>query len=432
MLDCWNFLARILYEELPALTERVICSMNSQLQLKVPCLGRPFHLGMLYDRCTDELIPGINDEKSLGLTITNQSDRKTEKSVVTDDTFHGKSSSFGIGPDLMLSVLSGMVDVEGAAKFLHDHKSSEKQARVTLQYKTTSRFEEIQSPHILDKKDATHVVTGITYGADAFLVFDRSITEGESLDKVTNEMKVEVEKILSHHSSDNKTETCKFKCKFYGDFSPTTEPTTYEEALEFFKTLPTLFNDKCKPITAFMTPLFTEKSCQRPFYSIPPRLTTEVEKIMEHFHHTEVRASDLMEDSTCKKFIELRNQLINFRELLDQFKRDFVGKLSLILPKIHSAGAETDLEELISSFDESPFNSNKTKNYLDAKDSEKILLTDYLKKLKEVSGLQYDLPNTECRLSTLVGDNEIKHQWRIYKNGKEGSNCIRAVARKIF
>jgi len=54
---------------------------------------------------------------------------------------------------------------------------------MTLQYKSTTHFEQltmdhlgnIQFPDVLNDQDATHIVTGITYGADAFFVFDRFI-----------------------------------------------------------------------------------------------------------------------------------------------------------------------------------------------------------------------------------------------------------------
>ena len=405
-------------------------------QLEVPCLGRPFHLGMLYDHCTDKLIPGMtlwNKEKltSAGLT-TNQPACNID--ISTDDTFHSKSSSFDIGGKLKLSLLCGMVDVKGAAKFLHDRKSSEKQSRVTLQYRSTSHFEqltmeqlgEIQHPHVLDKGDATHVVTGITYGADAFLVFDRYVTEGEALDKVSNEMKTLINKIpfigeVSAGSSLNfskteKTETSKFECKFYGDVIPETYPTTYDEALEFCKTLPTFLREEFKPKIAYMMPLSKlAANYQRLYHSIPLDITSQVEEIIEHLYHTKMRASDLMEESICNKFIDLRIELTNFKKLLDHFKRDFVEKLSQILPNIYSAGVKAEgfnLQKLLSSFEKSPFNPEETRNYLDGKDNEIKNLAQYLQKLKKrdkASRLQYDFPDTECSLSSLIDDNEIKH-----------------------
>lgn len=85
-----------------------------------------------------------------------------------------------------------------AAKYLNDHRSSERQSRVVLQYKSTTRFEEltmeqlgnIQYPEVLDNEDATHVVTGIKFGSDAFFVFDRLASENESMHDVLGELQL--------------------------------------------------------------------------------------------------------------------------------------------------------------------------------------------------------------------------------------------------
>ena len=151
--------------------------------LEKPCLGRPFQLGMLYDCRTDSLIPGLTLWGSEVLsTATFKAPLETSDfEVIAEDTLSKKMSCFGVDASLKLSLLSGMVHVGGAAKFLNDRKSPKKNARISLKYKSTTKFEQLTMDHlgnfeyedVFDKDIATHVVTGIVYGADAFLVFTR-------------------------------------------------------------------------------------------------------------------------------------------------------------------------------------------------------------------------------------------------------------------
>jgi len=70
----------------------------------------------------------------------------------------------------------------------------------------TSRFEQltmeqlavsnIQHPEVFDKGIATHVVTGILYGAEAFFVFDREVTHSDNYRDIHGNMEVFVKALL--------------------------------------------------------------------------------------------------------------------------------------------------------------------------------------------------------------------------------------------
>ena len=93
-------------------------------QLEIPCLGRPFKLGMLYDCRTDKLIAGLtlwNAKKLESAKHTSQV--KTPSCLgnpTIEDTIKDKLSSVGADAQLKLSFMSGMVEVDGAVKFLRD------------------------------------------------------------------------------------------------------------------------------------------------------------------------------------------------------------------------------------------------------------------------------------------------------------------------
>ncbi len=140
--------------------------------------------------------------------------------------------------------------------------------------------------------------------------------------------------------------------------------------------------------------------------SKPANLTSRVNKIMEHFRRTEMRASDLMKHDVCHKFVDVKNQLSKFMKLNSLFKVNFEDKLSQLLP---TARSETEGLNLISSVNESPFNPRETENYLKDKDDEIKQLAERLKNMGKNRSLQFDFPDTDCHLTTLKYNDEIEH-----------------------
>ena len=128
----------------------------------------------LYNCYTDQLIPGI--------TLWNEGDRELKSAIkrampslnheiIIEDTIE-KKYSLGLNADLKLSLISELLEIEGAAKYSSDVKSSENQSRVTLHYSATTHSEQlalnllgpVQHSRALDDQKATHVVVEIKYG----------------------------------------------------------------------------------------------------------------------------------------------------------------------------------------------------------------------------------------------------------------------------
>lgn len=389
---------------------------------------------MLYDCRTETPIHG---NKITGFT----KDQKTcDYKIIDDDSIQKKSSCFQIEGGMKMSLLSGMVEAKGAAEYLYNRKSSGKNCRITLHYKCTTHNETLptdkQGPNV-DDQDATHVVTCLVYGADAFLVFDHSVSEKESLHEVSASMKIAVENIPSYiggagagastggHKK-NKEETSKFTCHFHGDFFSDSIPTNYNEALTFCKKLPQLLKDASQPKFAYLKPILKH----RPFYPISFDLISQVEDIMEHFHSTEIHANDLKEHILCDSFTDIKKQISTFIKMLSRFKAGFKDKLSEEVKKIRNVGAsveevklaELSLIELISSVDKSPFSEPATVKFLKAKDVEIKKLSQYLKNMEE-SNIHFDFPSTNCELAALTADLKLNHVVSFFFNVTSNTNA---------
>ncbi|XP_060719178.1 stonustoxin subunit beta-like [Tachysurus vachellii] len=148
--------------------------------IETAALGRPLQLGMLYDCRKDSIVPGITlwDQQQLQHNTNVIPQHNTEFTVVNSDTTEEKSKQLKVDGELKLSLLSGNVSVSGAARYFNDTKKSFIQQRLTLHYKTITRFEHLTMKHLaqgqinhhelFDHDMATHVVVAVLYGADAY------------------------------------------------------------------------------------------------------------------------------------------------------------------------------------------------------------------------------------------------------------------------
>ncbi|KAE9547480.1 hypothetical protein FO519_009307, partial [Halicephalobus sp. NKZ332] len=162
-------------------------------QIIVPCLGRPMGLGMLYDRRNDMLVPAMTlwDKETLRNNSNIHPCESSEFHTIMDDNIDTKTQSLNIDGDIKMSFISGLINAEGAAKYLYNNCSSAYQVRGVLKYSCKTSMEEltmdhlakqnIQYPDAFDNNIATHVVTAIEYGADVIFVFDRQ--ESSSLSR---------------------------------------------------------------------------------------------------------------------------------------------------------------------------------------------------------------------------------------------------------
>ena len=403
------------------------------MALVIPSLGIPFSLGMLYNACSEKIIPGktLWDAKVLDSAKKVAQQPSSNFEVYSKNTLEEKTQSLNVEASLKLSLMGGMIEIGGAGKYLNDERTSERKARVTLKYSCTSRFEQltmeqigsIQYPKVLDNNKATHVVTGITYGTDAFFIFDRSLTESETTKNISGNMEAVIKAIPISGSAlldikfGDKEETDKFECKFYGDLQLPSNPSNFQEAVNVYRELPKLIkgeygeNDKTIPKTIYLHPLSElDGGHLRIVRSISDDLVSQVEEIMQSFSTMTMHANDLLSNDICSKFVELESQLQNFQRLIKRFKTNFSKDLAAILPKIRGEGAEeVVLAGLIESVHASPFNAKDMDRYIKGKSKETKQLIQYLKNMHKESKIEHLLPSRNGDLGTLTSDLDVKH-----------------------
>ncbi|KAK9951823.1 hypothetical protein ABG768_017698 [Culter alburnus] len=377
--------------------------------IETAALGRPFQLGMLYDCRKDALIPGITlwDPEKLQQSLRVRPQINTDFKVTASDSIQDKSSLLNIDGSLKLSVLGGLINVTGAAKYLNDTKKSFRQQRLTLHYHSTCRFEELTMNHlasakivhhdVFDNDTATHVVTAVLYGADACFVFDREVSSDEEIKIVEGEAKVAFEKLklISVDANINlkmndaqKNAVEKFTCTFYGDFQLPSNPTSFEDVLKVFTDLPKLLGEKKElavPLRVWLYPLdklHTKASKLQKDISMD--LIIKTESVIESLNTTEMKCSDLLEDSPASTFAEFQDKILQMKQNCYSYKLRLVEKLGSLLPNIRGdVKKETDLNNLLQEHDESPFSERDLAQWLKERERESVIIKSVLRQLKD-------------------------------------------------
>ena len=384
--------------------------------IQMPCLGRPFVLGMLYDCRKDIIVPGMTlwDNATLKNALDSKDQVGSGFEIIAEDSLDSKATNLDISAGVKLSFLGGLIKVEGAAKYLDDRTSSVHQSRISLKYWSTSRFDQltmdqlgnVQFPNVFSNKVATHVVVGVLFGADAFFVFDRKVKKDENKRAVTGSMKALVKKLpgieiegqakVKLDDSDRK-EADKFECKFHGDLHLPSNPTTFDSAVKIYHELPELLKEGGSPKVVakkvWLYPLTKLNSqAAKVVHEISVGLVSQAEKVMEEMLGLQMHASDIMNTSVCSYFSGMQEQLSQFKGKVIEYKMSFSQKLMHLLPKIREGGEEESaLAEVFKSKEASPFSSHALSTWINAKEQEIKILGTYLQGMEDVKSIKFAL-----------------------------------------
>ncbi|KAI2644144.1 Neoverrucotoxin subunit alpha [Labeo rohita] len=380
-------------------------------QCKTPQLN--FELGSKERGCIlAEQRVTLWDKKSLSEDLDSRPQLMTDLKFSSSDSVSSKASLLNVSASLKASFCGGLVEVGGSAKYLQNTKSSNQQSRVTMHYSETSRFDQltmtqlgqITYPQVFDQKTATHVVTAVLYGAQAFLVFDRSFAEDENKQVIEGELNVMVKKFpkfsiegegaVQMMDEDNKKAE-NISCTFHGDFHLEQSPTTYMEALEVYKKLPTLLKENPQnavPIKVWLYPLcLLDTKAAQLEREISTRLISNTAEMMEGLWDVERTCNDLCRRTEVNVFSDIKERLCSFQNSFSIYKIVLQKELARVLPAIRGGGIEEQsLGDILEIHSSSPFKASKLNQWLDDAKSELYLLNNHSKTLNEINIVDSD------------------------------------------
>ncbi|XP_071807014.1 uncharacterized protein [Asterias amurensis] len=384
--------------------------MTAERTLELPALGRPMQLGMLYDCRSDTPLPGItlwdpailHDDRDVILKPG------TQFTIISSDGVEDKASALNVEAELKASFLGGLVGVQGSAKYLNDTKTSEHQSRLTLHYEATTRFEHLTMKHlgrhtvqhadVFDQGTATHVVTGILYGAKAFFVFDRDFENDEKMKEVDGKLLVMIKKIPQLEtggagsvtlSDQEKKEQTHIRCTFHGDYTLTKSPTTFEEAIDVYKQLPTMVGGNGKngvPLRVWLYPLVKlDDRSPKLVREISVNLISDSQNILEGLDQMQVKCNDTMTQKICTDFPQFVENIATLKKLLLCKKLSFRQFLAHVLPKIRGGSVqESELHQAVVDFEQCPFNLKQVGDWLSSKGKEMSVVNAYVRSFEGI------------------------------------------------
>ncbi|XP_072115621.1 uncharacterized protein [Mobula birostris] len=378
--------------------------------MELATLGHPFQLGMLYDCRSDTLIPDISlwDSQTLQSNLSSRDQPSTEFHIITSDSMEKKVAALNVSESLKASLLSGAVKVKGSAKYLTDTKESKRQARVTLQYKTTTSFEKltlshlrklnISDPSVFDEGSATHVVIAVLYGAQAFFVFDQMVPPAEKLQDVQRNM----EEMITHlpefavqgedslkMTEEQQSNSEKISCTFYGDFSLKNNPTTFQDAISTYATLPSLLGsggENSVPVRVTLYPLSKLNSkAALVVREISVGLISHCQCVLQQLSEAVIRCNDMLKDRVSIPFPEIGDGTRQFREMCLEYKLVFQGTLARVLPSIRRGEEKKGLlVDILKNRELSPFSQQSLVTWLDNKEQEMKAVGHYLRMFEDI------------------------------------------------
>ncbi|XP_074123652.1 stonustoxin subunit alpha-like isoform X2 [Sminthopsis crassicaudata] len=373
----------------------------------VPALGRPLYLGTLYDCRSDTLVPGVTlwNKETLERNVSTEDQYKTEFDIITSDSMEEKTNAMNITGELKASVLGGLVEIEGSAKYLSDTKTSQQQARVTLKYSTTTQYchltmshlgdENISFHDVFDNGTATHVVTAVLYGAQAFFVFDQKVSSNKNVKESEGMLKAAITKIpllsvqigaeIKMEERDIRS-TKGFSCKFYGDFVLERNPVTYEDAVQVYAFLPKLLKGRGVPLQVWLYPLEKLSSkAARLARGISMSLVWEAQDFLEKLCVCDKKCNDMLEAPDLSVFSATKEKIRLFQELNKLHRQLLQKEIAKALPLIRAGRAQEDeLSNILSRESQSPFSPRRLSEFLAEKLFEMKVIKSYLALLKEL------------------------------------------------
>ena len=158
----------------------------NKIRYGIKNLGGHIDVGQLYDASTDTRIPGEFLWYQNETKLVNRSDIFfTEQSYGTSRNLLDRLDHLKLDASLKVSFLGGLIEISGSANYLNTQREYKNSYRVTRQYHGEGKDISIDTEMSVVNHNnckspgATHVVTAVKYGFDAFMTFEVEKFEDE-------------------------------------------------------------------------------------------------------------------------------------------------------------------------------------------------------------------------------------------------------------
>lgn len=225
--------------------------------MRMPCLGRDLDLGSLYDCCTDQIVisKSIWDAATIhGAQLEHPSNKDPiEYTVWVLNNIDNKARCLEIDGELYLSCAAGHMKLKGEANFFCNNVHAKNVIRLALKCYSSSKIIQLEmkmlnsdsvSIETFEQESATHIVTGIEYGAISIIVCDQEALGKDDIQNTYENLKTKInylQRCISGNFpemfSNVESNSENFTCKVFSTLHFKNEIKTYEDAVRLCKDL---------------------------------------------------------------------------------------------------------------------------------------------------------------------------------------------------
>ena len=317
--------------------------------MTIAALGRSFTLGSLYD---------VRSEHLSVLNLWDSNEIESKKFVINSantffdvravNSFDQKTDFMNIEGNVKMSFLSGLVEVEGSAKYLTDKKSLANSASVSMVIRTRNHTESLTQEffsnvkyedHLINSK-FTHVVTKIVYGADAYFQFSHILEDEEARKKVEGELAADIAGVFTFEATADISEEAKRKyesisVKFNGDYKDIVAPHNYLEASKVVKQLSNV--KVVVPMKVTLTPLhILSDQVTTLLREINHETIRRAGELWSAFEEVDQNLDDELAGTAVKYFPKLEDNIIHVKTMFERKSGMFTRTLRSMLPAIRN------------------------------------------------------------------------------------------------
>jgi hypothetical protein len=357
---------------------------------------------MLFDAISDRLLPSLRLWGYAPNRTVTVPQSFTRAQMYMSDSLEEKSKMLDISGELKLSILSGLIEVSGSAKYLNKGQSSRQQQTLSFVVTQTTEFEEyvlpteretISSSALRDASKATHLVTSVTYGGTAVFEFEFERDANSSETQIEGRLRGVLNGLSSVLSGEGTIEgttndkelrdVSRMRCNFFGDFSVKRVPTTLAEAVEVLKNVSTLIRESRTPVVATLMPLahFTDVPGVRIAQRISNDLVEEAADYFDTLSTTIVDAKSLMQQCEAERFSEHVKELKSFITAMSGHKSTVGQKIAEEMPKIRGGSSSGSELAMYLNAAKTCFQRSRLSEWVDNREKEFSSMKDWLERL---------------------------------------------------
>jgi hypothetical protein len=372
--------------------------MSQESNIYRAALGRNAGIGDLYDSSKDEFVMASIFKNDSAPNSTVSENQNTKIEFEKTDQFSEKCRKLNVDSQLGVSVLVGLVQLQGSGNYLKDTKRSSKTQRMTMMYSINTVVEHIDvfQKESIDSIDfdllksfpnASHVVAKIYWGANSTITAECRNEDNTNQSDITGKLEGVLNKISVATSAEVGAFSNNGERKYTSDFSffcnadvgaSEEVPVSFNEAIDFVRRIPKHIKNsresRGKPLLYILVPIsmirnrWQNTSKENKIVEIDTITAKKLEHLFEDICSIEQELYDLISECLPRSNdLEQVNLLKRQFELaVCRFKEDF--KIAVVKARLGEISPHK-LDELIEDFESSGYSPSQTLAHLNSLNS---------------------------------------------------------------